>query len=75
MEAKKIFFSFEGSNNSGTLRIDLLEIAAYMPLILENGADAGKGTTIILNSGETMAVSMRTTALDRIFSEKHMMFS
>lgn len=75
MEVRKIIFPFEGCNFSGMIRIDLLEIAAYMPKVLENGADAGKGTTIILNSGETLAVEMKTTELDKLFSQKNMMFS
>lgn len=75
MEVKKIIFPFESCDWLGMIRIDLLEIAAYMPKVIENGADAGKGTTIILNSGETLAVEMKTTELDKIFAQKCMMFS
>jgi hypothetical protein len=50
------------------MRVDIHEIAAYFPRILnENSEDAKEGTTIILKSGETLCVNADCEDIDFIF--------
>lgn len=73
----KLMTPFTAAGHKFLIRIDLNEIAAYMPLLVSDGTleDAGGGTTVFLKSGETMAVQESPEQLDKLFADKEIVFN
>lgn len=69
----KIIVPFKAIDNDFLIRIDINEIAAYMPDALTNGKDSKEGTTIVLKSGETLVISECTDKLDEMFKNKNIL--
>ncbi len=79
----KLMTPFTAAGHQFLIRIDLNEIAAYMPLMVSQNIEKNigtitkgilqsveTGTTIILKSGETMAIQESVEQLDKLFADK-----
>lgn len=65
--------SLKAQGGNFFIRVDLLEIAAYLPRELKDGKPTDNpGTTIILNSGETLGVDDNPGLLDQMFAKNNL---
>lgn len=71
----KIIVPFKAASNNFMMRIDINEIAIYMPRIIANDKNEGhKETTIILKSGETVAVNETCENIDKLFKNEAILY-